>query len=266
MMKDELSKRVSLVDNSIARTEKILYNQYLKSAKSLELRLRALYQNIEDDGDTALLSHLYQYNRYYDLLNTLQEELTKLGNYEKKELEQGLTKLYLDNSKVISSYGNNFTPFINNNLVKEVVNENWGGRAKSWSDSIWSNKAEIAERIRDDFIDILATGKSYREVSTILSKDLGVAYHQAQRLVRTEMARVAIQSSLDTYASIGIDKVRVITADDMCSEVCEEHKGNIVPIMEAEVGINIPPFHPNCRCDIVAVWEDDNVQNEQKQH
>lgn len=258
MMKDELNKRISLVDNSIARTEKILYNQYLKSAKSLENKLRLLYQNIEDDGD-ALLSHLYQYNRYYDLLNMLQDEMTKLGQYEKKELEQSLIKLYEDNSKIISSYGNNFNPFYNKELVKEVVNENWGGRVKNWSDSIWANKREIAERIRGDFIDILTTGKSYNEVSSILSKDMGVAFYQAQRLVRTEMARVSIQSTLNSYASIGVEKVRVITADDMCSETCEEHRGQIIPLLEAEVGINIPPFHPNCRCDIVAVWEDDNV-------
>ena len=129
-MIDEVSKRVSLVDNSIAKTEKILYNQYLKSTKSLELRLRALYQNIEDDGDEVLLSHLYQYNRYYDLLNTLQQEMTRLGQFEKKELEQSLIQLYVNNSKIINSYGNNFTPFINKELIKDVVNSNWGGRAK----------------------------------------------------------------------------------------------------------------------------------------
>ena len=120
---DELKKRTNLLDESIEKTEKILYNQYLKSAKTMELRLRALYQNIEDDGG-ALLSHLYQYNRYYELLNTIQEELTRLGQYEKKELEQSLIKLYKDNANIISQYGNNFNPFINNNLIKEVVNMN----------------------------------------------------------------------------------------------------------------------------------------------
>ena len=256
---DELKKRTNLLDASIAKTEQILYNQYLKTAKSLEVKLKRLYQDIEDDGD-ALLSHLYQYNRYYDLFNILQDELGKLGQYEKKELEQSLIKLYEDNTNIISKYGNNFTPFISKNLIKEVVNTNWGGRAKTWSDSIWGNTAEIAERIRGDFIDLLATGKSYKEVSIILSQDLGIKYHQAQRLIRTEMARVAIQSSLDSYGRVGIDKVKIITAhdDNVCSPECEEHQGKIIPLLEAEIGVNIPPFHPNCRCDIVGVWEDDN--------
>lgn len=130
-MIDELKKRTNLLDNSIASTEQKVYKEYLKIAKDLELKLRKLYQDIEDDGE-PLLSHLYQYNRYYELLNTIQDDLIKLGQYEKKVLEQDLTKLYLDNASIINSYGNNlFNPTTNLELVKQVVNENWGGRAKN---------------------------------------------------------------------------------------------------------------------------------------
>lgn len=133
---DELKKRSNLLDGAIASTEQKVYKEYLKIAKDLELKLRKLYQDIEDDGE-PILSHLYQYNRYYDLLNTIQDDLIKLGQYEKKVLEQDLIKLYLDNANIINQYGNNlFNPTTNLELVKQVVNSNWGGRAKNWSDSI----------------------------------------------------------------------------------------------------------------------------------
>lgn len=135
-MMDELKKRSNLLDGAIASTEQKVYKEYLKIAKDLELKLRKLYQDIEDDGE-PILSHLYQYNRYYDLLNTIQDDLIKLGQYEKKVLEQDLIKLYLDNANIINQYGNNlFNPTTNLELVKQVVNSNWGGRAKNWSDSI----------------------------------------------------------------------------------------------------------------------------------
>lgn len=135
-MMDELKKRSNLLDGAIASTEQKVYKEYLKIAKDLELKLRKLYQDIEDGGE-PLLSHLYQYNRYYDLLNTIQDDLIKLGQYEKKVLEQDLIKLYLDNANIINQYGNNlFNPTTNLELVKQVVNSNWGGRAKNWSDSI----------------------------------------------------------------------------------------------------------------------------------
>lgn len=135
-MMDELKKRSNLLDGAIASTEQKVYKEYLKIAKDLELKLRKLYQDIEDDGE-PVLSHLYQYNRYYDLLNTIQDDLIKLGQYEKKVLEQDLIKLYLDNANIINQYGNNlFNPTTNLELVKQVVNSNWGGRAKNWSDSI----------------------------------------------------------------------------------------------------------------------------------
>lgn len=259
-MIDELKKRTNLLDYSIDRTEQILYKEYIRIEKELELKLRKLYQDIKDDGD-PLLSHLYQFNRYFELMNIIQEDLTKLGKYEKTILEDNLIKLYKDNNLIISNYGNNFTPFTNNNLVKEVVNSNWGGRAKTWSDSIWGNTREIADRIRSDMVDIITTGKSYKEVSTMLVNDLGIKFHQAQRLIRTEMARVAVQSTINKYAELGITKVKVITAhdDEVCSTECETHAGKIIPLLEAQIGINVPPFHPNCRCDIVAVWEEDNV-------
>ena len=133
---DELKKRSNLLDGAIASTEQKVYKEYLKIAKDLELKLRKLYQDIEDDGE-PILSHLYQYNRYYDLLNTIQDDLIRLGQYEKKVLEQDLIKLYLDNANIINQYGNNlFNPTTNLELVKQVVNSNWGGRAKNWSDSI----------------------------------------------------------------------------------------------------------------------------------
>lgn len=129
-MIDELKKRTNLLDGAIANTEQVIYKEYTRIARQLELKLRALYQDIEDDGD-PILSHLYNYNRYYDLLNLIQNELTKLGQYEKRVLEDNLIKLYIDNANIISNYGNNFTPFLDKEMVKEVVNSNWGGRAKT---------------------------------------------------------------------------------------------------------------------------------------
>ncbi len=260
-MIDELKKRDNLLDGAIANTERKIYKEYLKIAKDLELKLRKLYQDIEDDGE-PLLSHLYQYNRYYELLNTIQDDLIKLGQYEKKVLEQDLIKLYLDNSSIINGYGDNlFSPRTNIELVKQVVNSNWGGRAKTWSDSIWANNKAIAERIQSDIVNIITTGKPYKEVATALSKDFGVRYHEAQRLIRTEMVRVGMESSLKTYADMGYELVKWVTVHDdrTCSPECEEHEGQIIRIDMAEVGINIPPIHPNCRCSIVPVRREDNV-------
>lgn len=130
-MIDELKKRTNLLDGAIENTEKVIYNQYLKIANQLELRLRKLYQDIEDDGE-PLLSHLYQYNRQFELYNTIQEELIKLSSYEKRVLEDNLIKLYLDNAQIISSYGTNlFNPNVDTEKVREIVRSNWGGRAKS---------------------------------------------------------------------------------------------------------------------------------------
>jgi SPP1 gp7 family putative phage head morphogenesis protein len=250
MMTDELNK---MVDIETANTEKILRNEYARVSKSLEYKLRALYQEISESGE-PLLSHLYQYNKYYDLINAIQTELTSLGQVEKKTLETHLITMYKNNAMIMTKYGNNFTPDLNSESVKRVVNMNWGGRVKTWSDSVWANKSSLAERIRSDMVDIISTGKSYREVSKMLSHDMGVGYHESQRLIRTEMARISAQSTLDTYATWGVNKVKVLVNPDCC-DICKEHANEIVKISEAQVGINIPPYHPNGRCSLMACWE-----------
>ena len=74
-------------------------------------------------------------------------------------------------------------------------------------------------------VDIITTGKPYKEVATALSKDFGVRYHEAQRLIRTEMARIGIESTLKTYADMGFEYVIVegVPDDKECGEQCEQH-------------------------------------------
>lgn len=118
-------------------------------------------------------------------------------------------------------------------------------------------------------VNIITTGKPYKEVATALSRDFGVRYHEAQRLIRTEMARVGIESTLKTYADMGFEYVIVegVPDDKECGEQCEQHwyshTHKKIPIGKAEVGIDgsdcgLPPYHPNCRCSI-SLWRDENV-------
>ena len=123
----------------------------------------------------------------------------------------------------------------------------------------------LAEKIRSSMVDIIVQGKSYKELSTKLAEDMGVRYHQAQRLIRTEMVRVGMESSLKTYADMGYSYITVLGTEDgkECGEQCSKHWHKKIPISKAQVGVDdsecgIPPFHPNCRCSI-SVWREDNV-------
>ncbi|MCL2035159.1 MAG: minor capsid protein [Oscillospiraceae bacterium] len=40
--------------------------------------------------------------------------------------------------------------------------------------------------------------------------------------------------------------------DERLCDICRENDGAVYPVSEAEEGVNLPPFHPNCRCYIMA--------------
>lgn len=45
--------------------------------------------------------------------------------------------------------------------------------------------------------------------------------------------------------------------DKHTSEICQELDGQVFLLEEAEVGINYPPMHPNCRSTVIGYFDDD---------
>ena len=55
--------------------------------------------------------------------------------------------------------------------------------------------------------------------------------------------------TIDSIANQGFHYYQVISNQGAC-ETCEEHNGAIYPVAERKEGENLPPFHPNCKCEI----------------
>lgn len=211
-----------------------------------------LYVEIEQGGE-VLPSHLYQYNRNYQLISNLEQELYRLGAKEKSLLDKNLTRVYKENQKIISDIQGIQTD-INEQEVRDAVYQPWVDDGLSFSDRIWNNKRALLNSLEQGMTDVIAAGKSHSQLTRDLMQKFNVSYHSAETLVRTEVAHVQIQSTLNEYKKLGVDKYRFLTAEDerMCEE-CGALNNNVYYIDEAEYGVNCPPIHPNCRCTVLAV-------------
>lgn len=158
---------------------------------------------------------------------------------------------YRKNCEIIGKDINWLLP-INEETVKNALNSVWCQDGRHWSDRIWSNKQLLEERIKDGMIDCIASGSGKDELVRRLMDDFNVGYNQADRIARTELAYIQNKSTLDKYEQAGIEKYKVLAnqADD---ESCGDLDGEEFYLHEAEVGVNFPPFHPNCKCAILAV-------------
>ena len=82
--------------------------------------------------------------------------------------------------------------------------------------------------------------------------------YAAGRLVQTEQAYFHARSSLDCFSELGVDKLEFIaTLDSRTSEICQSMDGVVFAAKDSEIGVNVPPLHPNCRSVTAPYFEDD---------
>jgi len=245
----------ALGDKAINKTELAMKREYRRISDRLIAELEAMYDKliIEAQDGKPLISHLYQYNKYYEMLGKIEKELLVLGDRQNRTLSRSLEDMYEKNTKLVGESFNLGTS-INPERVQEVISQTWVDGGVHWSQSIWNNQAKLTETIREGIIDCVSTGKTTDDFTKMLMGRFNVSYREANRLARTELMHVQNQSALDKYKEAGIEEYEILVADDerTCDE-CMEMDGKIFKMSEQEPGINYPPFHPNCRCTVLAV-------------
>lgn len=128
----------------------------------------------------------------------------------------------------------------------------------TFSERIWANmdllRAEIGKNLQTGMI----AGKNPRVIARDIKKTFGTSTYNAERLMRTEIARVQVDSQLKSLTKNGFTKYQFIVNSgccDICQAVAKKNDG-IYNISDAMPGDNAPPIHPHCRCS-VASYEDD---------
>jgi SPP1 gp7 family putative phage head morphogenesis protein len=105
----------------------------------------------------------------------------------------------------------------------------------------------LNDRLTKDLQDMICLGKSPNQIKERLAADFNTAYHNADRLIRTEANHIYNSAAKDGYKAAGVEQVEFYPEVDCCEE-CESYKGtydiNNVPLL---------PIHPNCRCCYIPV-------------
>ena len=125
-----------------------------------------------------------------------------------------------------------------------------------YSDRIWMHqdmlKAELNKLLRQG----LLQGKHPRELSRHLVKLFGVSRSNAERLMRTELARVQVEAQMQSFERNGYEEYEFIALGASACEECRKLDGKHFKVRDRMPGENAPPMHPNCRCS-TAAWIDD---------
>ena len=133
----------------------------------------------------------------------------------------------------------------------EIVNGSF--RGAKFSERLWANQAYLKMQLDNLLRTGLIQGRNPRELAKSLRKEIETSVYVSERLMRTEMCRVQIGAQLASYKASGYDRLIIVPEhDERSCDYCESQDGMIVEVAKAEPGVNVPPFHPNCRCSTSA--------------
>ncbi|MFQ7067451.1 MAG: minor capsid protein [Christensenellaceae bacterium] len=137
-----------------------------------------------------------------------------------------------------------------------------------WSERIWGHVANLNDTVKKVLRDGIAAGKGYDVLAEKIQDRTGVAMSSCRRLVYTECAYAQEQATLTRYRDADIKRYEFIATLDnkTCAGVdghsCGNLDGQIFDVDAAQIGVNYPPMHPNCRCTTAAIFGDEDEEEE----
>lgn len=193
-------------------------------------------------------AHAYNYRitRWTYLSESIASEIAQLSRYEYK-----LTNKYL--YRVVK----NTNPFATapKSKVNEVLATKFYG--KNYSERIWDRQEQLTNFLNTTMKEDFLLGKGYAVTAKKLEKALNVNSYEASRLVRTEGCFFHNKVKLQDLISMGVEEYKITaTLDRRTSKICRKKDGEVHKTADAEVGVNFPPFHPNCRTTIYPYIKD----------
>lgn len=252
-----------LTKKGIKDTEKQLIKYYQETMDSVissfEATLDKLIVTMENDRDITP-ADLYNLDKYWQMQGQLKKELQKLGDKQVELLSKRFTEQYIEIYQAMALHGESLFNSIDTATARQMINHVWCADGKTWSNRVWTNMDKLQETLNSGLIDCVVAGNTSSELKKKLIKRFGVAYHRADTIVRTEMAHIQTQAAQQRYKDYGLRYYEILgNDDDSCgnhSVDCHEMDGKRFLLAEMQVGVNAPPFHPNCRCCITPVVED----------
>lgn len=130
-------------------------------------------------------------------------------------------------------------------FVDSVVNASF--HSATFSQRIWGNMEAFKADLDKLLVQTVTQGKNPRDMARKLRNLYDSKKYEAERLMRTESARVQTAIQEKGYKEYGIEEYEFIAEPNACP-ICAALNGKIFKVKDMSPGINACPMHANCRC------------------
>lgn len=277
-----LENNIRVFYSKYATLDKIDYMEAKKllnknELRSFEIELKELMNYAKKHNFTSdeklnikLMSLKTRISRLEELKTQMYFELTKLSkdtedklyNYFSNSYEDGYYKSIYNVGKTIG-YKSSFAR-LNTKLIDKAIKKEYTlGNYSVGINKVWQNTENLMQILNQEIPRGLTLGYNAKKLAGMVNKKLDTNYNSTVRLIRTEYNYLMNQSTKDGYEACGIKQYQILaTLDGRTSDICIEMNGEIFDFSKLEVGVNYPPFHPNCRTTTIPYFELDEIDEE----
>lgn len=147
--------------------------------------------------------------------------------------------------------------------IKEIIEKPWCDDKKTYMDRVWDATATMDRQLRKVIVEGVRRGWPLERMTQIFHTITGTVEWKARRLLRTETMAVWSKVTKEIYLENGIEYIEII-GDALCGGICLDYVGEVIPLAEAELGTDLPPYHPNCACSYCSYTEFTNTEEEEE--
>lgn len=252
---------ISLADAKLKVSNADIESLQRKAVKYVKMKD---FSSIAND-DMRIYNLMMKIDRYNYLIADIGIESARFYSEEEAYLMEQFNKTVLEELKKQSGIlGMNVRG--SGKLIEDIVTGSWnvGGALEGvWSERLWGNRKALMNILDTELTRGLILGENPKRIAGRIRKAMDSSRYAAERLARTEMARLQVSAQLNSYNTAGVDSLIFIAEPTACKH-CKPLDNTVIKVDKVKIGTNVPPIHPNCMCSTAPYIDRDEVERKLK--
>lgn len=194
-------------------------------------------------------------------------EVQKVTKVAKNSYSEGYYRAIYELQNGFSDYYS--VAKLDDNELIRIVSKPWANDGSNFSDRIWNQKTQMVNKLHNELIRVCATGeapaKAIKNMEKYVDKNLKNANYCASRIIMTEKAFFSATAQEKVFNELDVERYEIVaTLDLKTSKVCQSMDKKVFITAGYNVGVNAPPFHPNCRTTTAPYFDDEFSTNSKR--
>lgn len=216
-------------------------------------------------------SNLYRIDRLKSLQIQINQQIEMLSAYKNTGTEKTLKDIFEESyyrnifdTQQFLGYGKAFE-ILDTKTINSAIIKPWTYDGETFSQRIWKDNNKLKYSLDKILTQGIIRGSPPDKISKAIAKEMNTSLSNAKRLVLTESAVFSTKGRDKSYQELNVDEIEFVASLDekTCAE-CGGMDGKHYPRSTGEIGKNLPPLHPYCRCTTAPYFNDEFTEGEER--